>query len=135
MRKYDRHTKPAAIVGAALFAIAASGLAASDAKAEYPERPITVVISYGPGGATDIAGRTLTNSLSKIVPQPVLAVNRAGAGGATGAASVKNADHIIVLDEGRVVQTGTHEQLIAEPGYYQDIYNQQLEEKLSGQDG
>ncbi|MGW8206111.1 MAG: Bug family tripartite tricarboxylate transporter substrate binding protein [Hyphomicrobiaceae bacterium] len=92
MRKYDRHTKPAAIVGAALFAIAASGLAASDAKAEYPERPITVVISYGPGGATDIAGRTLTNSLSKIVPQPVLAVNRAGAGGATGAASVKNAD-------------------------------------------
>ena len=49
--------------------------------------------------------------------------------------SVKNADHIIVLDEGKVVQSGTHEQLIAEPGYYQDIYNQQLEEKLSGQDG
>ena len=49
--------------------------------------------------------------------------------------SVKNADHIIVLDEGKVVQSGTHEQLISEPGYYQDIYNQQLEEKLSGQDG
>ncbi len=49
--------------------------------------------------------------------------------------SVKNADHIIVLDEGKVVQSGTHERLISEPGYYQDIYNQQLEEKLSGQDG
>jgi ATP-binding cassette subfamily B protein len=46
--------------------------------------------------------------------------------------SVKNADHIIVLDKGRIVQAGTHEDLISDPGYYQDIYNQQLEEKLSG---
>jgi ATP-binding cassette subfamily B protein len=49
--------------------------------------------------------------------------------------SVKNADHIIVLDHGRIVQSGTHEELISEIGYYQDIYNQQLEEKLSGHDG
>jgi len=48
--------------------------------------------------------------------------------------SVKNADHIIVLDEGRVVQSGVHEDLILKEGYYQDIYNQQLEEKLSGQE-
>lgn len=48
--------------------------------------------------------------------------------------SVKNADHIIVLDEGQVVQSGTHDALIAREGYYQDIYNQQLEEKLSGQE-
>jgi ATP-binding cassette subfamily B protein len=48
--------------------------------------------------------------------------------------SVKNADHIIVLDHGRVVQSGVHEDLILKEGYYQDIYNQQLEEKLSGQE-
>ena len=48
--------------------------------------------------------------------------------------SVKNADQIIVLDEGRVVQSGTHAELIRVEGYYQDIYNQQLEEKLSGQE-
>jgi len=48
--------------------------------------------------------------------------------------SVKNADHIIVLDHGRVVQSGVHEDLILKDGYYQDIYNQQLEEKLSGQE-
>ncbi|MGA9269974.1 MAG: ABC transporter ATP-binding protein [Lutimonas sp.] len=47
--------------------------------------------------------------------------------------SVKNADHIIVLDEGKVIQSGTHDDLITSQGYYQDIYNQQLEEKLSGQ--
>ncbi len=92
MRKHRLHTKPTAIVGAALLAFTMAAGAAGDAKAEYPERPVTVVIAYGPGGATDIAGRTLTNSLAKFASQPVLAVNRAGAGGATGAASVKNAD-------------------------------------------
>lgn len=48
--------------------------------------------------------------------------------------SAKNADHIIVIDQGRIVQSGTHEELISQIGYYQEIYNQQLEEKLGGQD-
>ncbi len=44
--------------------------------------------------------------------------------------SVKNADKIIVLDKGKIIQTGTHKTLISIDGYYKDIYNQQLEEKL-----
>ena len=44
--------------------------------------------------------------------------------------SVKNADKIIVLDKGKIVQCGTHDELVLSKGYYQDIYNQQLEEKL-----
>ena len=44
--------------------------------------------------------------------------------------SVKNADKIIVLDQGKIIQSGTHKELISKQGYYQDIYNQQLEEKL-----
>ncbi len=47
--------------------------------------------------------------------------------------SVKNADRVIVLDAGRIIQSGTHDQLITQSGYYQEIYNQQLEEKLTGQ--
>ena len=43
--------------------------------------------------------------------------------------SVKNADKIIVLDAGKIVQQGTHNQLITEKGYYKDLYEQQLLEK------
>ncbi len=47
------------------------------------------------------------------------------------ASSVKNADQIIVLENGKIVEAGTHTELIERAGYYQDIYNQQLEEKLT----
>lgn len=43
--------------------------------------------------------------------------------------SAKNADKIIVLDEGKITQQGTHNQLITEEGYYKDLYEQQLLEK------
>jgi len=49
------------------------------------------------------------------------------------ASSVKNADQIIVLDNGKMIESGTHDALINIDGYYQDIYNQQLEEKLTNQ--
>ncbi len=45
--------------------------------------------------------------------------------------SAKNADLILVLDEGKIVQKGTHEQLSNQLGYYQDIYNQQLTEQAA----
>ena len=49
------------------------------------------------------------------------------------ASSVKNADQIIILEAGKIVSAGTHDELVSIPGYYQDIYNQQLEEKLTNQ--
>ena len=43
--------------------------------------------------------------------------------------SAKNADKIIVLDDGKITQQGTHNQLITIEGYYKDLYEQQLLEK------
>ncbi len=43
--------------------------------------------------------------------------------------SAKNADKIIVLDDGKIIQQGTHNQLINTEGYYKDLYEQQLLEK------
>ncbi len=43
--------------------------------------------------------------------------------------SAKNADKIIVLDDGKIIQQGTHNQLITVDGYYKDLYEQQLLEK------
>ena len=43
--------------------------------------------------------------------------------------SAKNADKIIILDEGRIIQEGSHNQLINQEGYYKDLYNKQLSEK------
>ena len=45
--------------------------------------------------------------------------------------SVKDADHIVVLDDGAIVESGTHEQLVARKGYYADLYRRQtIEDEL-----
>ncbi|MGF1500588.1 MAG: Bug family tripartite tricarboxylate transporter substrate binding protein [Paracoccaceae bacterium] len=75
-----------------VFAGLAAGLLATAAAADYPERSITMVIPYGAGGATDISARTMAEPLGSLVPEPVVMINRTGAGGATGSVSVKNAD-------------------------------------------
>lgn len=71
---------------------AAIALAGAPAWAEYPERPINMIIPYGPGGATDISARNIAEALGAAVGEPLVMVNRTGAGGATGSVMVKNAD-------------------------------------------
>ncbi|MEJ7687385.1 MAG: tripartite tricarboxylate transporter substrate-binding protein, partial [Variovorax sp.] len=54
----------------------------------YPSRPITIVVPFPPGGVADTALRALQPSLQRSLGQPVVISNRAGAGGAIGAAAV-----------------------------------------------
>jgi ATP-binding cassette subfamily B protein len=43
--------------------------------------------------------------------------------------SAKNADKIIILEEGEILQQGTHSQLVNQEGYYKELYLKQLSEK------
>jgi tripartite-type tricarboxylate transporter receptor subunit TctC len=57
----------------------------------WPSRPITFVIPFAAGGATDSIGRALANRMGQTLGQPIIVENRAGAAGAIGANSVAKA--------------------------------------------
>jgi len=76
-----------------LTALTASLLIASTVAigAEYPSRPITLVIPYGPGGAADLSARLVAGNAPSTLGQSILPVNKAGAAGVTGSNFVINA--------------------------------------------
>ena len=76
------------ILIAAALALLAPPLHAQDA---WPTKPISMIVAFPPGGVADIVGRPLAVAMEKTLKQPVLVINRAGAGGATGTASVAKA--------------------------------------------
>ena len=59
--------------------------------AEYPTKPIELVVPFGAGGAADIAARVLATAAEKALGKPIVVVNRTGGGGAIGYSAVKNA--------------------------------------------
>lgn len=77
--------KPAMVLLMALAAVSAPGLA------QYPERPIRVIVPFAPGGNVDLTARTITPALAELLGRNVVVDNRGGAGGALGAEIVAGA--------------------------------------------
>lgn len=69
------------LLTAIVVAMAIGILPTNYARAEYPERQITVVVCFGAGGGTDIAARLISTPLSQALGKPVVVENRGGAGG------------------------------------------------------
>jgi len=68
------------------------GLAAQPAVAAWPQdKPIVVVVPYGPGGSSDLVGRTIAEQLQNQLGASVVVENRPGAGGTLGASQVARA--------------------------------------------
>ncbi|MBH1966338.1 MAG: tripartite tricarboxylate transporter substrate binding protein [Comamonadaceae bacterium] len=56
--------------------------------AEFPEKPVTIIVTFPPGGGTDLLARLLGTELQKVWKQSVVVENRAGASGNIGAQAV-----------------------------------------------
>ena len=65
--------------------------AAQGAAADYPGRPVRLVVPFTPGGSTDIVARLISQKLVEMWGQPFVIDNRPGAGGAVGAETVARA--------------------------------------------
>lgn len=80
-------------LGASL--LIAAGLAAAPASAiaseDWPQRPISYVVPFTPGGATDMIGRLYSQNIAEALGQSVVVENRPGTGGSLGSATVARA--------------------------------------------
>jgi len=85
----------------------------------FPQRPVRVVIPFGPGGLADITMRTLGERMAPLLGQPVVFENMPGAGGVTAALAVKNArpdgHTLLVIANGTAIAKSLFKQLPYDP--------------------
>lgn len=78
-------------IGTWLTGVLLTGVLHSAAIAAYPDRPITLVVPFPPGGSTDVVARILANKASALLGQKMIVENRPGAGTVIGSKLVAKA--------------------------------------------
>jgi tripartite-type tricarboxylate transporter receptor subunit TctC len=78
-------TRRSLFKGLLAAAAAAVSMHAAAQPEGYPNKPITLVVPFAPGGSLDVTGRIVADKLREILSQPVVVANRPGAGSAVGA--------------------------------------------------
>jgi tripartite-type tricarboxylate transporter receptor subunit TctC len=90
-----------------LLLLAPIALASAPARAEYPDRPIKLIMPYAPGGIIDFTGRKVAQYLAEALGQPVVAENHPGAGGMLGTGLVAHGTPdgytIVIMDPAIVI--------------------------------
>ena len=106
-------TKRAFVCGALALA------AGSSFAADYPDHPVKLVIPYGAGGPTDVLGRVLAESLGRVLKQPVVVENKAGAAGIVAMTQVSRAKAdgytLLLGDMNLAVSPALHRSLAFDP--------------------
>ena len=94
---------------AALVALAAAPWAA--AQADWPTRPVTLIVPFAAGGTTDIVARLVGQKLSQAWGQPIVVEDRPGAGGNIGAGVVAKAapdGYTLLVPSGSILTVNPH---------------------------
>jgi tripartite-type tricarboxylate transporter receptor subunit TctC len=102
-----------------MAAIAALALSTPAAAQSWPTRPLTMVVPFGAGGATDVMARTLAPRLSELLGQQVIVENVTGAGGMTGVARVAKS----APDGYQIALGNAGTQAVSQTLYKQPLYN------------
>ncbi len=85
MKRLSGKLRISVLVGVALVLLFAQ---AGSSQEVYPNRPVTCIVAFPPGGATDLAFRLFMKEAEKYLGQPIVIVNRPGAGGSIGVSAV-----------------------------------------------
>jgi len=97
--------------------VAALGIASSAAHAQtFPNRPITLVLGFAPGGPSDVMARIFSRKMEEILKQPVVIDNRPGAGGGVSGAFVARA-----APDGYTILLGTGSLLAINVSLYKNL--------------
>jgi tripartite-type tricarboxylate transporter receptor subunit TctC len=86
------------------------------AQANYPNKPIRLIIAFPAGGSTDIVGRIVAQKLSERLGQPIVVENRGGAGGTIGTDAAAKA-----APDGYTLTLGTTSTMAVAPGAYSKL--------------
>jgi len=105
----------AARCASALFASTLYAAQSGDPAANYPNKPIRIVVPFAPGGNIDITARTVAPGLTEMLRQPVVVDNRGGAGGRIGAALVAKSP-----PDGYTLLLGASGTLSVQPAFHDD---------------
>ena len=82
------HTR---LIRAALLGLGITLCTAPPAMAQWPDRPIRILVAFPPGASTDVLVRVLGQALTPALGQPVVVENRPGAGGNIATVAVRRA--------------------------------------------